>query len=822
MPLWFFNLFLALLAAAAAAPVTQAAEPWPTTRFKVFVGNPFVGSNAFDELVGFDRGEFEDRIGRPDDEVIEEIERALTEAAGWYRRHGFPPPLIEPLVETKQGPAYQVYVCREEFDQTLLPGLPWGRCNRAGAYLTPCDSDTTRNRVLYVNSEQSLDDDDQLTELGYQTIAHELMHAIVSNTPAGRSNGDCSLSGWISEGIPDAISYDIAGEIWRGRYHEPADSGAVIKRYGYRPYLERLPQSGDVPLPTDPQTRLAATYATSSFWRYLADSSPEKWEVLLTRRPGAAPGLLDVPLPDGRGWEREVSWVDQVVRGKFNLSLGQMYGLFVSSFSHRIAPMRTYARPPTAENHEHWVNLLFGECEEVNISAGNPSQTITVDVNGLASACVWVNPTGAPGAVQISFMAGSDDLSLLQDLSIGRAGTTLLVRGSPIAHTPHGPTQYVASWRDWPQDGTERTLYVITNVANDPTRSRRRTFELTAVFPNNSNSARAAASVPAARVAPPPLRPGYEKHAPSLARQRQATAAMIAEQMNLDKAALNPHVSRSTDISRQVNVHDCREPFRYTVCGPHMTISLSLMPGTWAGPGLSTTQGGLAAQAFGGLQAMAQSNPFDAQTVMQELTARLDRIDGSEVNIAIPLIDYGFTGSFDNAHISVRMSGERIWHAIGPPNINGDTPLTGQVTIEEYTPFVVRGSFVAPLAEIMLSAQQEPVYTPRQTVTGTFTSVAPWQKDERAQILQLDTQEQIADDIANTLGVPPGMVHSLKQQGAIPGGPSPAGGGGAGGGGSGGGAVQSQDCTCECSTRPFADELCELLCEEEFAACDVP
>ena len=44
---------------------------------------------------------------------------------------------------------------------------------------------------------------------------------------------------------------------------------------------------------------------------------------------------------------------------------------------------------------------------------------------------------------------------------------------------------------------------------------------------------------------------------------------------------------------------------------------------------------------------------------------------------------------------------------------------------------------------------------------------------------------------------------------------------GAPAGGSGGaGAITDGDCSCECDYRQFADELCELFCEEEFAACD--
>ena len=207
---------------------------------------------------------------------------------------------------------------------------------------------------------------------------------------------------------------------------------------------------------------------------------------------------------------------------------------------------------------------------------------------------------------------------------------------------------------------------------------------------------------------------------------------------------------------------------------------------------------------------------LSVQAEMEALDAKLKTIDGSAVSIVIPLIDYGFTGSFDNAAISVRMSGDRRWSAIGPADEQQRSRLTGRVTIEEYTPFVIRGSFVAPLAEFLPSGfpDQPPVFTPRDTVTGSFTSVAPWLSDERTEII-LDSQQQMADEIVNTLGVPADMIYSMKQDGTMPGGSSTGTGQGAS---SSGGSIEA-GCSCECEMKPFADELCELFCEEEFAAC---
>jgi len=284
---------------------------------------------------------------------------------------------------------------------------------------------------------------------------------------------------------------------------------------------------------------------------------------------------------------------------------------------------------------------------------------------------------------------------------------------------------------------------------------------------------------------------------------------MIQEQMNLDKKSLNPNVNSAANIRRRINHPDCEQPFKYDVCGPHLTISLELVPGTFIAPGQTNTQGGAAGQAFAGMQAMAATS-LDPGADMQALSDMLDSIDGNKVGIAIPLVDYGYSGTFSNAAISVGMSGGKTLRAIGPPDSDYRTELRGRVTIDEYTPFVIRGSFSAPLAEFVNT-----VYTPRETISDSFTSVAPWLSDERATIV-LDSTQQMADEIANTMGVPAGMVQSMKEKGTMPE-SSPSGTGSSAGGS--GGVVK---CTCECKMKPFADELCKLLCEDEFAACESP
>lgn len=61
------------------------------------------------------------------------------------------------------------------------------------------------------------------------------------------------------------------------------------------------------------------------------------------------------------------------------------------------------------------------------------------------------------------------------------------------------------------------------------------------------------------------------------------------------------------------------EPFKYDACRPALVISLDLMPGTYIGPRYTNAQGGIAAQTFGALQAMAQTSVLDTEAVMRRL-----------------------------------------------------------------------------------------------------------------------------------------------------------------------------------------------------------
>ena len=842
-------LLILMLALTCLATTASARADWNIDRFVVVPG-PIV---SYSELLPDDTNviAYENAHRTEEDmlppNVLQHVQRAVNEAAHWYRAQGFPEPKLNTVVNTPEGPAYQVYLCKQR--QSLLEDAaawlnhpsPFSRCDPAdgsGQYLPVCNNEHSRNQIFYLVAPKVLDSQGKLTDGGYQTIAHELFHAIAANSPAMTSDPNCKVGKWISEGLADGIGYDLlhdlsvaeeagngaynAPEVWAGRFAHASNDNAVGKSWGIRPYNIPLPHPNgeanrEVPMPVSGAPAWP-WYHSSSFWRYVAHASGEGWRVLTTSPYGNGKGLLDIPFPQGySGWQRDVYWLHQGLRGKFGLGLNMVYADFVNDYALRLPPISRFGTAsPVLEQVRSWANMTFDTCKEITLTSERPFDVVTLKLDAMAAACIWVHPTHWPDTTQISFQAYSGDTELLEDIIIGRPGAGVLSRPNQVGGLP-ADGQNIGIWPDYPQDGSKPSLYIVSNVAKKhPARTMPREIELWVSLPDNVVDQRSVPQGLATRPLEDPHLPVRKRQIPSRTQKQKQTADKVAQQMERDKRTLSPNVRAATDLSRQASIPHCSDPFKFAPCGPHLTVSLSLAPGTYIIPGATTAQGGIAAQVFGGLQAMSRTSMGDQTATLTYLDDHLDRIDASQVSIALPLIDYGFTGSFDNASITVAMSGERSLRTIGPPDASGRTPLTGQVTIEEYSPMQLRGSFSAPLAEFLpaTSDATPPRYVRRETITGRFQIVAPWLADERVERLQLDSPEDIAYDIADTLGISPDAVQDMQQRGMFNGqNRQPA-------AGSDNETFNLDgECTCECSMRTRADELCELLCEEEFAAC---
>ena len=101
-------------------------------------------------------------------------------------------------------------------------------------------------------------------------------------------------------------------------------------------------------------------------------------------------------------------------------------------------------------------------------------------------------------------------------------------------------------------------------------------------------------------------------------------------------------------------------------------------------------------QLVGGGLSNARAKYLDPDTGGGDPRAHIEALNGHHVQIYTPMFDYGFSGTFDGAEIIVTMAGGKKLRTFGPKERLRRHPLTGRVTIEEYSPFILRGRFEDP------------------------------------------------------------------------------------------------------------------------------
>jgi len=789
-------------------------DPWPTTQFQVFPGNP-VRVRDEDAIIPDEYLDMRDFFLDVNPDAIEELELALHEAAQWYKKNHFPAPRLEPLVQTENGLAYRVYLCTN--DQSFKNRLGMYRyCTKRGAYAGLCANEKQGDSsTLYVNAGLGNFVNDKMTWQAYQTAAHELFHAIQATTAFRHSPNTCGIKKWIGEGMADAIAFDIADELWKGRAAKPSDTASVIKEYGYRPYSEPLAIPTSTACVPDGSmigsgcTPATVDYTSSSFWRYLSDAQGSKDYAYLRSSTDGKPGVMDLELGPGNTWEREADWLNQGLLANFNLTLGQLYHLFVNSFADRRIPLPSRLSSEL-EKQKDWLAKLFGPCEEVTLNPAQPHAVISLQLLPLSALCVWVD-FDFGGVVNVTFQSADVDQQKMKDISVGRAGTTLMVRAEPMGKTPTSPPIYIAKWSDWPVNTEEPRVFIVSNTAKKPSNTVTRQIEFTVSLPQNNNNFLAKTEPkPPHDLTPKPV---GKRNTVALRKQREKTAKMVKEELEAGLDTDNPNTSGGIEVTRRMNERPCEEPFRFVACGPRIAISLEVRPGGLATAGHATADGGALAQLMGQFQAMAAIGSNKGAQGLEDAAKRISALDGNSVGIVIPMIDYGFTGTFNNAHLSVAMGDGNVYQAIGPedgkPGPEVAFPLSGTVTIEEYTPMVMRGTFSGDLVRPEMITTPDPVLPVLHQVSGSFQAVSPWIKDARIERIIVSDQDDLVRDMASALGLDASKLTGLASSNAQSSSnqsPSKTGGGQLG-------------CDCSCNYINIKRPACDKQCEASYAAC---
>lgn len=291
----------------------------------------------------------------------------------------------------------------------------------------------------------------------------------------------------------------------------------------------------------------------------------------------------------------------------------------------------------------------------------------------------------------------------------------------------------------------------------------------------------------------------------------------ITEELQEDLELLTPYSATGATVKREPHAL-CMgfQPFEFLACGPMMSIRLELMPGMYGSMQHTTTQGGALAQLMSMLSGMQGAS--DAGT-LEALAREADSVDGSTITIAIPLIDYGFSGSFSNASIAMNRANSSEnpgnYQAVGPadsePGGEVAFPLSGKVTIDEYTPTILRGSFSGGMVDLSQAdiSGDNPVLPIHKNLSGTFNIIAPWRGDDRARLnLAEKSAQAVIGDVNQAF---PGALTTARAD-TPTGNPS-------GNSGIIGSPLAGNSCDCSCNYALTAVPACLTACAGTFEAC---
>lgn len=289
-----------------------------------------------------------------------------------------------------------------------------------------------------------------------------------------------------------------------------------------------------------------------------------------------------------------------------------------------------------------------------------------------------------------------------------------------------------------------------------------------------------------------------------------------SEAMREDVSELSPYSPNGATMRRNPeSLCNGFMPFEYLACGPMTNIMLSLAPGMFGSFDHTTTQGGQFAQFMDQLMAMDDAS---GPGTLEDLARQADAQDGSSISIAIPLIDYGFTGSFGNASIAMNRANQEShnsnFQSVGPrdaiPGPEHGFPLSGKVTILEYTPWVLRGTFSAAMVDLAESdlSGDNPELKVVHNLSGSFNIIGPWRGDDRAQVVARDNIERsVRQDVGSVFKVPGGTQAESPDPSNPANRPVTA------------GSNNGSGCDCSCNVSNSAPTQCLRQCEATFNAC---
>ena len=723
-------------------PGTHAFAAWQVTTFEVYEGAPVKTEDwreqenpgAVGSLMRSAQDRFADEEGL-DEALVRDIEEFLSATARRYSDMGFTDPIaantLDSVVAGRDGePVIRVYL-------SPVRGAGYAFYTSGKS----CSEPPTPRKALNINTLGLKGE--RLRGTDYATLAHELFHAVMEASNFMRSDR-CNRGGWITEGMSDAVSHHMARELRNADFRDELQPGQklILKVLGARPYS--MPLAGARPRNID------EAYFTSSFWRHLAELTAASRRA--ERHPGARPyaedyrylvDFLATEYPYGNGPAGEITWLDKTMRQHKHIrsGLAKVYAEFISAFSDfpawRIDPQKKKLGYPPADK-DRWISTVLGECEPTDpVNYDRPSNH-ELSIQRNAAACIFFSSAAGTNAGTVRILVASDDPAPLKQLRMGLPDGSL-VSAPLLTHGKAESPMHIAEW-NFPVLKIGDYL-VISNMAEQPATTK--PVDLTLQLSIDSWQSSMTPARPASNAREPAAPEGESTRREQ---QKRRTRRAIAKPLD--------NLKPVTRVARKLYGNECDEVRRrFNKCSSQLVISLSLSP-------LVIEENPLAAQTASGelfMESMSAQQGGGASAVQAQMQAgqNVDRylrsIDASKITLRLPPLDYGFSGTLDNASIEVSRAGGDSYRSYGPRVSSSgqriSKPPNGSVTIAEYTPLVIRGTFRADLVD---PDNPGPDIAPivSRSISGAFLSASPYRLDRE---FDVDGDQVIQEGLDNSL-----------------------------------------------------------------------
>ena len=627
--------------------------------------------------------------------VASDIESWLKRVAKEYEVMGFNPPHWDHIDDNSfySKKAYKVYVYPDNSSDAahaaMLNPCALSTNNFTGASQWINDNPT----YMTFNSARGVKNG-KLTTKAYQDLAHELFHAVQNSYALFRGNCQAPPGAWLTEGTAEAVGIEMARKL-KGK--QPVGVCQMgIRRYNRELYVREpkiiKDQCGN------------RSYLTQSFWQFLGEyAAREFMGDTATKRGYIATEKFITP--DFRylhnffntthamgSRSKEYAWLNKVLRqnkryGKhqFGIFLHTAYSRFVGIFASYWKyerrklyptnnPLQSSNEPGPNSNLDReskWMKLIYDSCFEVSVTKDATPQPVTLPVRRVAARCLKVNFNFTGRVGLIFYASGLSKATELEALAISTDGGKKIIRRHPAEQVEDkiGKFSNISAKAGVPQ------YFIVSNVAKNA-------ITTVAIDPLISILPEIATTDMAKEKKEP------EDPDPSEKQERK-----------------NARKSRSwKGQARQDEMRECTRPFDASPCGQTTDLHLLLVPDTahlldtLKEPSMSSER------KFRLFDDVVQEGGESFVSGYMNDMYKIQQQDGWEVGIVIPQIQPGFSGTISNAHIQVAKAIPQrgSYRALGPwfgSCREGYHPATGQVTIEEFSKYVIKGKFSAKLVD---------------------------------------------------------------------------------------------------------------------------